>query len=463
MHSLVSACDAAIFQSVAPCRPARHPILALTAITVASGIVFLDGSVIPVALPVIGRALALKGSETQWVLNAYLLPLATLAMLGGAIGDRFGRCQIVLLGIAIFAVATLACASADSFTMLVISRFFQGIGAALLYPNSLSAMGELFSGSAQRRAVGIWSAVAAIVSGVAPPLAGWSIDHGHWRVAFLLSLPLALVAATFSYRYVPRAVNKADTRLDIGGSLLGALGLGFLIWQLTDKPTVLGVLLAVGLLSIYVWYERRLGTHASMPIALLTSRVQLGINGYTFLLYVPFNLFLVYVPFVLLQALHRSGTATGLAFVPMQIIFVVISPLMSVVVDRVGVRWPLLAGAVLTAVGCILVLRVGKDASYWTGLLPAVFMVATGMSLAAAPLTALVLESVDRPHMGIASGLNSAITRLAALAATAMLSATIAKEANYLLWAFPAVMTCGAISSVLAAASTSLIRSPTSI
>jgi MFS family permease len=462
MHSLASACDAAVVQSAAPCRPAHHQILALTAITVASGIVFLDGSVIPVALPVIGRALVLKGAETQWVLNAYLLPLATLAMLGGAIGDRYGRRRIVLLGITIFAIATLACASANHFAMLVGARFFQGIGAALLYPNSLSAIGELFSGAAQGRAVGIWSAVAAIVSGVAPPLAGWFIDHGQWRVAFLLSLPLALVAATFTHRYVPKTVNKPGARLDIVGSLLGALGLGVLIWQLTGKPSVPGLLLAAVLLSIYVWYERLLGAQASMPIKLLISRLQLGINGYTFLLYVPFNLFLVYVPFVLLQALHQSGTVTGLALVPMQIIFVVISPLMSSVVDRVGVRWPLLAGAVLTAAGCLLVLRVGKDTHYWTGLFPAVSLVATGMSLAAAPLTTLVLESVDQFHMGIASGLNSAVTRLAALAATAMLSATLAQEATYLLWAFPIVMTCGAFSSLLAAASTGLIPSRTS-
>jgi MFS family permease len=457
VQSVGLASDGAVARATPLCKPPLRPRLALAGVTAAAGLVFIDGSVIVVGLPHVGRDLVLEGSQLQWVLNAYLLPLATLSMLGGAMGDRIGRRRMLLLGIALFCVGTIFCSEAWNFASLIGARFVQGLGAALLLPNSLSAIGQMFSGKEEGRAVGVWSAFAALVSALSPPIAGWLIDHGQWRPIFLLSLPLSILAAICIYRYVPDESTESDRPLDFTGSLLGATGLAVLVWQMTTEPSAAGLLWALSILIAFVILERKLGPNAVVPFGPLTSRTLLAVTLFTFCLYAAFNLFLVFVPYVLLKALHRSGMATGLVFIPLQAGFIVIAPFMGRVAATIGPRVPLAVGALFSGAGCLAAVHITQDPGYWSGLFPAVVLMAIGLSVCAVPLTTLVLTSVRKSQMGVASGINSAVTRLGALASTAMLSGILGESSSGLLAAYPTVMMGAAVACAFAAASTALI------
>jgi EmrB/QacA subfamily drug resistance transporter len=439
--------------------PAAHPRLVLVATILASSLAFVDGSVVNVALPTIARNLHADSSGLQWVINSYLLPLSALLLLGGAAGDHFGRRRVLLIGTALFAVASFGCAIAPGLPALLGCRLLQGIGAAMLMPNSLAILGETFSGESKGRAIGIWAATGAAMGAIGPVLGGWLIDLGSWRAIFLLNLPLALGAIVLAWRFVPRDRNLTPYPLDVLGGAFATLGLAALTWALTvgssssgwNKAAVLAALSSAGLLLFYLWIEKRRGKRAMIPLELFASRSFVGLTIFTFLLYGALGGLFVLIPYMLIEVAGYSGTAAGAALLPLPLMLTVTSPLAGALAGRIGPRLLLAIGPTIVAAGFLLALRIDSRADYWLDVLPMILVIALGMSGAVAPLTTAVLTSVDAEHTGSASGLNSAMARAGGLVATALLGSVLASRGAELLTAFHAAMIAGAVICAAAA------------
>ncbi len=440
---------------------ARHeyPALVLAASILASSLAFVDGSVVNVGLPAIGRDLHGGAADLQWVINLYLLPLSSLLLLGGAVGDRFGRRDILVFGIGIFAVGSALCAASSGLAWLLAARTMQGIGAAFLLPNSLAVLGGAYSGAARGRAIGIWSASSAITAAIGPVLGGWLIDSVGWRAIFLVNLPLAAVAIGLALGFVrdpPRSDGKQP--LDAWGAALATASLAALTWSLTAGGGAGGwtggvlaiAAIGVALAGVFLWTERRRRENAMMPIALFASADFVGLTGLTFLLYGALGALLVFVPFVLIRGADYSGTMAGAALLPFPLVLAAASPAMGALAGRVGSRVPLIAGPLIVAAGFVLLLRVDPAARFWSEVFPAMLLIALGMSCIAAPLTTAVLASVDARHTGVASGLNSAVARSGGMVATALLGGVFAAQGKALFGAFHIAVIACAIASLLA-------------
>jgi EmrB/QacA subfamily drug resistance transporter len=467
-----AACDAALANAAAPAARPSHPQLVLATTILASSLAFVDGSVVNVGLPAIGASLNAQAATLQWVINAYLLPVSALLLLGGAAGDRFGPKPLLILGIAIFAVASALCAAATSPPWLLAARAVQGTGAAILLPNSLAILGETFTGEARGRAIGIWAAMGAVAGAIGPVLGGWLIDTVGWRAIFLLNLPLAVAAIVLAVLFVPDMQRGAKhTPLDVGGGVLATLGLGALTWGLTTgagpagwtDEAMIAVAAGAALLLGFVWLEGVRGERAMMPLALFGSPTFIGLTLLTFLLYGALGGLLVLLPYVLITAAHYSGTAAGAALLPFPVVIALVSPVMGSIAGRIGPRWPLTIGPLLVAAGFCLFLRLDANADYWTEVFRAVLVIALGTAGAVAPLTTAVLGSVDTHHTGSASGFNSAVSRIGGLFATALLGSALAARGQDLMAAVHAAAIAGAVMALGASASAFLfVRTPQS-
>ena len=437
-----------------------HPNLVLITTVLASSLAFIDGSVVNVGLPAIGSAFRASAVDLQWVINAYLLPLSALLLLGGAAGDRFGRVRVLVIGTAIFGIASLACAIASSMFWLLLLRGLQGVGSALLMPNSLAILGASFAGEARGRAVGIWASVGAVMSATGPVLGGWLIDTVGWRAIFLINLPLAVGVIVLAVLFVQDARQKTGAvALDFPGGFLattslGALTLGLTIGSGSEGWTfsalliiTAGVMLMLGFLAV----ERSMGNRAMMPLSLFTSSNFVGLTLLTFLLYGVIGALLVLVPYVLIQAAGYSGTQAGATLLPFSITLAAASPIVGALAGRTGVRAPLTIGPIVMAAGFLLILRIDPQADYWTSVLPATLLIAMGMAGAVAPLTTAVLGSVDSQHTGSASGLNDAVARTGGMVATALLGSVLGATGPRLIDRFHAAAAACAIASVAAA------------
>jgi EmrB/QacA subfamily drug resistance transporter len=434
----------------------------LAATILASSLAFIDGSVVNVGLSAIGGDFHSSTGGLQWVVNAYLLPLGALLLLGGAAGDRFGRRNLLIGGTALFAIASVMCAAAPSMAWLLAGRGLQGIGSALLMPNSLAILGSSFSGEAKGRAVGIWAAVSAAMAAIGPVLGGLLIDMVSWRAIFLINLPPALAAIALALRFVRDDPSEQDAAaLDLLGGALATLGLGSLTWGLTIgsggggwSPIAL-LLLAGGalLLASFVVVEKRRGEHAMMPLALFGSKLFVGLTLLTLLLYGALGALLVLVPYVLIRAFGFTGMEAGLSLLPFAVVVALASPMMGALAGRIGARLPLSLGPLVVAGGFLLMLRMTPQAGYWSGVFPAILLLAIGMAGAVAPLTTAVLSSVDRAHTGSASGFNSAAARVAGMVATALLGGVLAASGPGLVAGFHATALVCAAACVAASAS----------
>jgi EmrB/QacA subfamily drug resistance transporter len=421
--------------------------------------VFLSGSVVTVALASIGLELNLSPGELQWVMNAELLPLAALTLVAGALGDRFGRKRMFLGGIALFGVGAVGTAVAPGWAALIGARFLAGLGEALVLPNGLSLLGQAFPADSKARAVGIWSAVAAVASAVGPAIAGAMIDRGTWRSAFLMPLPIVIAALVLGSLWIPNDVQNDRSSVDIAGAILSTIGLGGLgasLTRLTDgaglSMSALGPLTLGALsLAVLVRVERRLGDRAMLPPALFQSRSVVGANLFTLLLYGPFTVVLTLIPFFMIRGVHLSPVLAGVAFIPLQVLITVVSPLAGMLCRRFGRRPPLIVGGVITALACALALRIEPEASYWYDIFPPILLLAIGMSLAIAPLATLVLTSVDPDRAGTAAGINSAVSRAGGLLAVALLGGVLQQREPKLTVGFQASMAISAAVCVLAA------------
>jgi EmrB/QacA subfamily drug resistance transporter len=458
MSCIQAAGDTAIARSAETSAGGPHPRLVLATTILASGLAFVDGSVVNVALPTIAQSLGADAAALQWVVNSYLLPLSALLLLGGAAGDHFGRRRLLLAGTAVFTLASLGCALAPGLPALLAARLVQGIGAAMLMPNSLAILGQSFSGASRGRAIGIWAATGAAMGAIGPVIGGWLIDLGSWRAIFLLNLPLACAAIILAGRFVPQDPRGGTYPLDTRGGILATAGLAAVTWGLTDGSSPRGwtsmALIAVGMaVLLLVWFlrvEARRGTQAMMPITLFASKSFVGLTIFTFLLYGALGVLFVLLPYVLIKGAAYSGTAAGAALLPLPLILTVSSPAAGALAGRIGARIPLGLGPLVVAAGFMLALRIDASANYWTAVLPMILVIALGMSAAVAPLTTAVLTSVDAAHTGSASGFNSAVARTGGLVATALLGSVLAAEGHLLLAAFHLAMVISAATCVAA-------------
>ncbi|MEU6094515.1 MFS transporter [Streptomyces sp. NPDC047079] len=391
-----------------------------------SSMALLDSTVVNVALPRIGRDLDASLAALQWTVNAYMVTLAGLILLGGALGDRFGRRKIFVLGVVWFATASLLCGLAPSSGVLIAARALQGIGGALLTPGSLAIIQASFHPDDRARAVGLWSGFGGIGAAVGPFVGGWLVDGPGWRWVFLLNVPLALLCAPIALRHVPESADGGGHgRFDVLGAALGALALALVTYALIEAASgspavpvtaVAGV--AAGIAFVYVEKHR---SDPMVPPDIFTSRHFTVINLVTLCIYAAFGGFFFLTALQLQVVAGYSPLRAGTALLPATLLMLVGSARSGALAERIGPRIPLTVGPLLCAAGMLLMLRVGKNASYMTDVLPAVVVMGAGMVALVAPLTATVLASVDTARAGLASGINNAAARAAGLFAVAAL------------------------------------------
>jgi len=344
LSSLHPACDSAAAHSAQSSPTGLHPNLVLMTTILASALAFVDGSVVNVALPTLAKNFNADAGALQWVINSYLLPLSALLLLGGAAGDYFGRRRLLILGTSVFALASLGSALAPGLPALLASRLFQGIGAAMLMPNSLAILGQTFTGASKGRAIGIWAATGAAAGAIGPVVGGWLIDLGSWRAIFLLNLPLACGAIVLAWRVVPHDRPSQTYPLDAIGGILATIGLAALTWALTvgssrrgwTPAAVTAAAGAVLLLCIFLRVELVRGPRAMMPLHLFASKSFVGLTIFTLLLYGALGGLLVLLPYVLIKAAGYSATGAGAALLPLPLILTVTSPLAGVLAGRIG-------------------------------------------------------------------------------------------------------------------------------
>lgn len=405
------------------------PRWALLAAILGSGMAFLDGTVVNVALPVMQRSLDATVSQLQWVVEAYALMLASLVLVGGALGDRLGRRAVFTAGVIVFGAGSAACGAAPGIAFLIGARAFQGTGAALLVPGSLALINSSFPPEERGRAIGTWSAWSAITAAIGPVAGGWVATHASWRWLFFFNLPVAAaVVALAANRVAESRDPDGPKRLDLAGAALATAGLGLVVYALIDAgPTGLGsrrvvtlVVLGAAFLAAFVVVEAK-RAEPMVPLGLFRSRAFAGANLLTLGLYAALGGALFFIPFNLIQVQGYSAAAAGAALLPFVLLVSALSRRAGALATRLGPRPLLVGGPLIAAVAFLLLMRAGIGGSYWQTFFPGILGLGLGMGLTVAPLTAAVMAAVDERHAGLASGINNAAARTAGLLAIAAL------------------------------------------
>ena len=454
-------CDAGVIRAT-PASPTalsqQRKRLTLAATILGSSMAFIDGSVVNIALPAIQQALHADAASTQWIVNAYLLLLGALVLVGGSAADLYGRRRIFLLGIAVFTAASIACGLAPDITVLVVGRAIQGLGAALLTPASLAMLGATFDEHERSHAIGIWAGVGALTSAAGPVLGGWLVDQVSWRAIFLINIPLAVAAAGLAAGFACETRDAKAKQLDRNGAIAVAIGLAAITWGLGAIPasgfhdtTVLGALaVGVAFLVSFVAIEARSRERAMMPLSLYRSRNFSATNTVTLLLYFALGGALYYLPFGLIRLGGYSATQAGAALLPFALIMGFGASFAGALADRFGPRLSLTAGPLIAACGLALLAFADLGKSYWAGVFPAICVLAIGMTVTVPPLTSTVMASVGEARAGIASGVNNAVARVAGLFAVAALGAVLFASFSHHLAGPPPAHANDALNAVLA-------------
>jgi EmrB/QacA subfamily drug resistance transporter len=402
--------------------------LILAATVLGSSLAFIDGSVVNVALPAIRQALKADAGQIQWIVNAYLLLLGTLVLIGGSAGDRYGRRKVFAVGVTLFALASLACALSPGVGFLIAARALQGVAAALVVPASLAILGAAFEPERRGPMIGAWAGFGAVTAAIGPVLGGWLVDAVSWRAIFLINLPIAAATVWLTLKAVPESRDPEVEHLDWRGAVLAAAGLGALTWGLTAagdrgwaSPAVWSALIAgVAVLAGFVALQAR-ETHPMMPLSLYRSTTFSGANLLTLALYFGLTGALFFLPYELIARHGYKAAEAGATLLPLSLVMGTLSGVAGRVANRVGARAMLTAGPVIAGVGFAMLAGPWIAAGFWTGVLPGLMVLSLGMTISVAPLTSTVMAAVPSSHAGVASGVNNAVARIAGLLAVAIL------------------------------------------
>lgn len=399
----------------------------IAAVVLGSGMAFLDTTVVNVALPTLARDLDVGFSALQWVLDGYLLTLGSLLLLGGALGDRFGRRRVFVWGLGLFTVASAACGAAPDVGWLTAARLVQGVGAAAMVPGSLALIGGAFVPSDRAVAIGSWTAWSGITTAIGPFLGGWLVDTASWRWVFLINVPIAAVTLRLTLRHVPESRDEeAAGRLDVPGAVTATLGLGGIVYGLiegpvrgfTDPTVVVALVAGILLAAAFVAVERRV-RDPMLPLLLFANRRFSGANLATLTVYAALNIVLFLVVLQLQSGLGYSALEAGAALFPVNLALLALSARAGRLAERVGHHVPMTVGPLVAAVGLLLMARLGAGSTYLADVLPAVTVFGLGLATTVAPLTSAVITAVADRHTGVASGVNNAVARVAGLVAVA--------------------------------------------
>jgi EmrB/QacA subfamily drug resistance transporter len=399
---------------------------------------FIDSTAVNVALPALQRNFNATIVDVQWVIEAYSLLLSAFLLVGGSLGDLYGRRRVFLIGVALFAVASTWCGFAPNMDQLIVSRAAQGLGAAMLVPGSLAIISSSFPENERGRAIGTWSGFSAITTAIGPVLGGWLIEHVSWRAIFFINVPIALSIILISLWRVPESSDDTSKGLDWRGAIVGAVGLGALVYGLIessrlgfgDRSVRVALIVAAILLALFLVIEMRI-PNPMLPLSLFQSQTFTGANVLTFLLYGALGGTLFFLPLNLIQVQHFSATAAGAAFLPFILIIFLLSRWAGGLVESYGPKIPLVIGPLIAAIGFALFMLPGVNAGYWQSFFPAIVVLGTGMAVSVAPLTTSVMNAVEPNRVGIASGVNNAVARGAGLLAIAVFGIVMLHSFNH--------------------------------